>query len=222
MNAFDNGDDDEEEEDNDQEGEEEKPLFKRILAKVTQTRKTAVFPISELAYREDIDTSSQEIQPFGKDKSTKTSVGKCKAIDNISLWHKHRQDLLYFSHSKHLYHGIPESKVAIALESVKVYVKRRPMMNCMVIDLLGEGSLHFLMQLKQSMNYSCTYDCGENAIAVKTRLLLIHSNFRKYPTFPTFTFDTEPIIPSVSAKTIGARQYLVWHQYLVCTYWLNS
>ncbi|XP_015766470.1 PREDICTED: sodium channel protein type 5 subunit alpha-like [Acropora digitifera] len=74
LNAFDNGDDDEEEEDNDQEGEEEKPLFKRILAKVTQTRKTAVFPISEPAYREDIDASSQEFQPFGKDKTAKTSV----------------------------------------------------------------------------------------------------------------------------------------------------
>lgn len=84
MNAFDNGDDDEEEEDNDQEGEEEKPLFKRILAKMTQTRKTAVFPISESAYREDIDSLSQEIQPFGKDKTTKTSVGKYAAIDNIS------------------------------------------------------------------------------------------------------------------------------------------
>ena len=85
MNAFDNGDDDEEEEDNDQEGEEEKPLFKRILAKVTQTRKTAVFPISEHAYREDIDASSQEMQPFGKDKTAKTSVGKRKVIDDISI-----------------------------------------------------------------------------------------------------------------------------------------
>ena len=77
MNAFDNGDDeDEEEDDNDQGDEEEEPLFKRVLAKLTQTKKTAVFSPADSACREEIYCSSQEIQTMGKDRNARTSVGE--------------------------------------------------------------------------------------------------------------------------------------------------
>ena len=90
LNAFDNGDDDEEGDDN----ENEEPLYKQCLSKLTQTKKTAVFPFTDSQYREDIYSSSQEIQAIGRERegrnSTKTSAGECvitsaRTLDNFSL-----------------------------------------------------------------------------------------------------------------------------------------
>ena len=78
LNAFDNGDEDDEEEENDDDNEE--PIFKKFLAKLTQTNKT-VIPVTDFSFRPETCSSSQDIQTIVKDNEGKNS-GKsaCRAV----------------------------------------------------------------------------------------------------------------------------------------------
>ena len=80
LNAFDN-DDDEEEGEDDNDNENEEPLYKQFLSKLTQTKKTAVFPLTDSQYREDIYSSSQEIQTTGRERERRnSSAGECVSL----------------------------------------------------------------------------------------------------------------------------------------------
>lgn len=86
LNAFDNGDDDEEEDDeNEQDGGNEEPAFKRLLKKLTQTKKTAVFPLSSSPYREEIFSSSQEIQTMERKSDSKISRKSASGKEHLSV-----------------------------------------------------------------------------------------------------------------------------------------
>ncbi|KAJ7388004.1 hypothetical protein OS493_040471, partial [Desmophyllum pertusum] len=73
LNAFDGGD---EEDENDEDGENEESVFKKLLGKLTQTKKTSVFPVTEYPLAEGSWNSSQEIPTTGKENSKKTNTGK--------------------------------------------------------------------------------------------------------------------------------------------------
>ena len=80
LNAFDNGDDDEEEDnENNEDDEDKEPIFKQLLSRLTQTKKTAVFPVSNSSYREEICSSSQELQTILKENESSRKPGKLSA-----------------------------------------------------------------------------------------------------------------------------------------------
>ena len=86
MNAFDNSDDDEEEDDeNEQDGGNEEPACKQLLKKLTQTKKTAVFPLSSSPYREEIFSSSQEIQTIVEKSDRKNSRKSASGKEHLSV-----------------------------------------------------------------------------------------------------------------------------------------
>ena len=73
LNAFDNGDDDDDKEENENDSDKEEPKFKQVLAKLTQTKKSEVFPVTNSPLRKDICSSSQEIQTVLKESEGKNS-----------------------------------------------------------------------------------------------------------------------------------------------------
>lgn len=99
MNAFDNGDDEEDNEDeNDKDSENEESLLKRVLSKLTQTKTTSVFPVTEYPLADGSCNSSQEIQTtarkqnMGKEYST---VGKCVLYGtNLFYWYWGRSPII--------------------------------------------------------------------------------------------------------------------------------
>ncbi|RMX46589.1 hypothetical protein pdam_00019719 [Pocillopora damicornis] len=69
LNAFDSGDEEEEEGANDDDDEED--VFKKLLRKLTKTRKIPVFPVSDHRSGDGSCNSSQEIQAFGREKDNR-------------------------------------------------------------------------------------------------------------------------------------------------------
>lgn len=72
MNAFDNGDEDDEEEENDDDNEE--TIFKKFLAKLTQTKKT-VISVTDFSFRPETCSSSQDNEGKNSGKSACRAVG---------------------------------------------------------------------------------------------------------------------------------------------------
>ena len=70
LNAFDSGDEEEEEGEN-EDDDDESMSVKKLLGKLTQTRKTSVFPVQHRPSSNGSCSCSQEIQAFGKENEGK-------------------------------------------------------------------------------------------------------------------------------------------------------